>query len=217
MRTMQMPALGQSLRRCAIVAAVLTAVCNGAFAQSLGGNDLVAALQKGGYVLIMRHATSPQVLPDASIAAPGNTRLERQLNENGHKTARAMGEALKTLRIPIGPVLSSPTFRTLETVRDLQVGMPDTFNLLGDRSPGYEFSSFEDGARFMRVRTAEVPPAGTNTLIVTHLPNVQAAFGAVTAGGFEEGETIVFRPDGTTATQVGRIKIEAWTRFAAPP
>lgn len=212
---MQIPALGPSLRRCAIVAAVVIAACSGASAQSLSGNELVAALQKGGYVLIMRHATSPLTRPDESVAAPGNTRLERQLNENGHKTARAMGEALKALRVPIGSLLSSPTFRTLETMRDLGVGMPNTFNLLGDGSQGYEVSSFEDGARFMRVRAAEIPPTGTNTLIITHLPNVQAAFGAVNAGGFEEGETIVFRPDGASGTQVARIKIEEWPRLAA--
>ena len=212
---MQMPALGPIIKSWTLAAAILIAATSDASAQSLSGNDLVAALQKGGYVLVMRHATSPQVSPDASIAAPGNTRLERQLNESGHKTAHAMGEALKALRIPISHVLSSPTFRTLETVRELQVGMPDTFNLLGDGSPGYEFSSFEDGGRFMRVRTAEVPPAGTNTLIVTHLPNVQAAFGASNAGGFEEGEVMIFRPDGTTGTQVARIKIDEWPRLAA--
>ena len=213
---MQMPALGSIFRRCAIAAVIMMASSAGGSAQSLSGNDLVAALQKGGYVLVMRHATSPLVRPDATIVAPGNTRLERQLNENGHKTAHAMGDALKALRIPIGHILSSPTFRTLETVRELAVGMPDTFNALGDGSEGYEVSSFEDGGRFMRVRASEVPAAGTNTLIVTHLPNVQAAFGAVNAGGFEEGETIIFRPDGTTGTQVARIKIEEWPRLAGP-
>jgi phosphohistidine phosphatase SixA len=193
---------------------VLAAFSTVSSAQSLSGNELIAALKQGGYVLVIRHANSPATRPDATTAAPGNTRFERQLNENGHKTAHAMGEALKALRVPIGAVLSSPTFRTLETVRELAVGMPNTFNLLGDGSQGYEFSSFEDSARFMRVRSAEVPAAGTNTLIVTHLPNVQAAFGDAT-GDIEEGEAIVFRPDGTTGTQVARIKIDEWPRLAA--
>src|SRR5262245_28859297 len=127
----------------------------------------------------------------------GNTQLERQLNENGNKTAHAMGEALKPLRIPTGAVLASPTFRTRETVRELNVGMPDTFNLLGDGSQGYEFSSFEDAGGFMRNRAAEMPAAGKNTLIVTHLPNFQAAFGNSTAD-IAEGEASVFPPDGVT-------------------
>lgn len=210
---MQMPALVPVLRICAIAAGMIIAAATGASSQSLSGSELVAALKQGGYVIVMRHANSPQVRPDASVAAPGNTRLERQLNENGHKTAHAMGEALKAFRVPIGTVLSSPTFRTLETVRDLQVGMPDTFNLLGDGSQGYEFSSFEDSARFMRVRAAEIPRAGANTLIVTHLPNIESAFGE--SFSVDEGEAVVFKPDGMTGMPVGRIKVDEWPRLAA--
>jgi hypothetical protein len=110
-------------------------------------------------------------------------------------------------------VLSSPTFRTLETVRELGVGTATTFNLLGDGSQGYEFSSFEDSARFMRVRAAEIPQAGTNTLIVTHLPNIESAFD--NASDVDEGEALVFGPDGKTGTPVGRIKIDAWPSLAA--
>ena len=197
-----------------MAAAVAIAASGGAWAQSLSGGELVSALRQGGYVLVMRHANSPQTRPDSTIAAPGNTRLERQLNENGHKTAQAMGEALKTLRIPIGEVLSSPTFRTLETVRDAGFGAAKTFNELGDGSQGYEISSFEDGARFMRARSAEVPRTGTNTIIVTHLPNMEYAFGD-NASDIDEGEALVLRPDGKNGTPVTRVKIEEWPRFAA--
>src|SRR5262245_43747333 len=210
---MQMPALVPVLRGCAIAAAMFIVAAGSASAQMLSGSDLVPALKQGGYVIVMRHANSPQVRPDAAVAAPGNTGIERQLNENGHKTAHAMGDALKTLRVPIGIVLSSPTFRTRETVRELQVGMPDTFNLLGDGSQGYEFSSFEDSARFMRVRAAEIPKAGTNPLIVTHLPNIEQAFGETFS--VDEGEAVVLKPDGMTGTPVGRIKIDEWPRLAA--
>jgi len=210
---MQIPALVPVLRSCAIAAAIFIAMAGGASAQVLSGNDLVGALKQGGYVIVLRHANSPQIRPDHALAAPGNTGLERQLNENGHKTAHAMGLALKTLHVPIGTVLSSPTFRTRETVQELQVGMPDTFNLLGDGSQGYEFSSFEDSARFMRVRAAELPKPGTNTLIVTHLPNIESAFGETFS--VDEGEAVVLKPDGMTGTPVGRIKIDEWPRLAA--
>jgi phosphohistidine phosphatase SixA len=210
---MQIPALVPVLRGCAIAAAMFIATAGGASAQMLAGSDLVAALKQGGYVIVMRHANSPQVRPDPAAAAQGNTGVERQLSENGHKTAHAMGDALKTLRVPIGTVLSSPTFRTRETVRELQVGPPDTFNLLGDGSQGYEFSSFEDSARFMRVRAAEIPKAGTNTLIVTHLPNIEQAFGETFS--VDEGEAVVLKPDGVAGTPVGRIKIDEWPRLAA--
>lgn len=208
---MQMPALVTALRVCALAAAM--AVSGSAWGQSLSGADLINALRQGGYVVVMRHANSPQTRPDATVAAQGNTGLERQLNENGHKTALAMGEALKTLRIPVGEVLSSPTFRTRETVRDVGLGTPKTFNDLGDGSQGYEIASYEEGARFMRARAAEIPRMGTNTFIVTHLPNFEYAFGDAT-GNVDEGEAVVFRPDGTNGTVVGRIKIDEWPRLA---
>ena len=207
---MQMPAL-----ICALAAAAAILIPSGAWGQSLSGGELVAALRQGGYVLVMRHANSPQTRPDATVATQGNTRLERQLNENGHKTAQAMGEALKALRIPVGEVLSSPTFRTRETVQDAALGTAKTFNEIGDGSQGYELSSFEDGARFMRARAAEIPRAGTNTFIVTHLPNIEYAFGDTTSD-VAEGEALVVRPDGTHGTPVGRIKIEDWPHLAAP-
>ncbi len=210
---MQMPALVPVVRVCAMAAAIFIAAGTGASAQWLSGIELVGALKQGGYVIVMRHANSPQVRPDPAIVAPGNTRGERQLNENGHKTARAMGQAVKALGVPIGTVLASPTFRTMETVRDLDLGTPTTFNLLGDGSEGYEYSSFEDSARFIRVRITEMPKPGSNTLIVTHVPNMEQAFGD--RFSIDEGQVIVVKPDGVMGTPVGTIKIDEWPGLAA--
>ena len=210
---MQMPGLVCTLRSCAIAAALAISVVGGSVAQSLGGSELVTALRQGGYVIVMRHSTSPATRADATTAAPGNTRLERQLNENGHQTAKAMGEALRTLRIPVGDVLSSPTFRTRETVVDLGFGPPKTFLELGDGSQGYEMASFKDATPFLQAQAATIPRAGTNTIIVTHLPNLEFAFES--ASDVAEGEALVFRADGKLGQQVARIKIEEWPRLAA--
>ncbi|HXJ00168.1 MAG TPA: hypothetical protein VNH44_03025, partial [Micropepsaceae bacterium] len=70
-----------------------------------------------------------------------------------------------------------------------------------------------DGARvtWLKAKTAEAPQAGTNTLIVTHAPNIQGSFGIDAAAG----ETIVFRPDGKGgAAEVARIKIGDWPALA---
>jgi hypothetical protein len=55
-----------------------------------------------------------------------------------------------------------------------------------------------------------VPDPGTNTLIVTHKPNIMDAFGK---DWFEvrEGEASIFRPDGSGKyTLVGRVRIDEW-------
>jgi len=70
----------------------------------------------------MRHASSPGVAPDAAHANIDNTTTARQLDDEGVASARAMGEALRRLRIPNGQVLSSPRYRALETVKYAQLG-----------------------------------------------------------------------------------------------
>ncbi len=75
-----------------------------ALAQTLSGEALVKALRQGGYVLVMRHASSPREAPARESANPDNVKVERQLDDTGRATATAMGQALRDLRIPIGTV-----------------------------------------------------------------------------------------------------------------
>ena len=49
-------------------AAMLLAGAAGA--QNLKGDALAKALQKGGYVIVMRHANSPREVPDKKSANP---------------------------------------------------------------------------------------------------------------------------------------------------
>jgi hypothetical protein len=100
--------------------------------QERAPNELVKAIQSGGYVLVMRHASSPREAPSKEVANPDNTRLERQLDEAGRRGATAMGEAIRALRIPIGIVLTSPTYRAMETVRLARLDSPTTVTELGD-------------------------------------------------------------------------------------
>lgn len=52
-----------------------------------------------------------------------------------------------------------------------------------------------------------------NTLIITHLPNIAAAFPQY-AGGLADGEALVLRPDGKGgSTLLARVKIEEWGRL----
>jgi hypothetical protein len=74
-------------------------------ADPLSGATLVTALRQGGYVLLMRHASSPPAPPAAESADHDNTRLERQLDETGRSSAEAMGRAITTLSIPIGELV----------------------------------------------------------------------------------------------------------------
>src|SRR5262245_46057389 len=105
------------MRTRALVAIIPAAVALTSAHAQPSPNDLVKALQGGGCVLVMRHARSPREAPTKDTANADNTRLERQLDEEGRRGAEELGNALRALRIPIGSVLTSPTYRAMETVK----------------------------------------------------------------------------------------------------
>jgi phosphohistidine phosphatase SixA len=183
-------------------------------AQSLSGAELVAALRKGGYVLVMRHASSPPATPDKDTADPENTALERQLDESGRETAREMGTAIKQLGIPIGTVFSSPAYRALETVRLASLGTPRTVPELNVGTQNMTQAAADSTrATWLRKEVGEGTRFGTDTLIVTHAPNIIAAFRDA-ASGLVDGEALVFHPDGKGgAALVARVKIEEWAHL----
>lgn len=183
-------------------------------AKSLTGTALVTALRHGGYVIVMRHPSSPPTVPDKAQADPGNTRLERQLDDAGRKTAREMGDAFRRLHIPVGQVLSSPTYRAREAVRLAAFGEPKTFSELDEGAQGMKANADAERSAWLRKAVTKSPAAGKNTVIVTHTPNIVGAFGP-TAKGVAAGEAFVFQPNGSEEPEiVARIKIEEWPQLA---
>jgi phosphohistidine phosphatase SixA len=178
-----------------------------AHAQILSGAALVSALQQGGYVLVIRHANSPAQAPDKTAADTENVKLERQLDAAGRDSARAMGVAIKTLRIPIGEVFSSPSYRALQTVKFASLGTAKTFPELDEGAAGMQATAEGTRVTWLKAKVSEAPRAGTDTVIVTHAPNIKASFGVDASAG----EALVFKPDGKGgAVQVARIKIDDW-------
>lgn len=184
---------------------------NAAAAQELSPAALVAALRQGGLVLVMRHASSPGEAPTAETASVDNPNRERQLDGPGRANSAAMGVALRRLMIPFGDVLTSPTYRALQTVRFAQLENPMTVAELGDGGQGMQGVS-DAQAAWLRAKAAETPRTA-NTILVTHAPNMARAFpewGAMVA----DGESVILRPDGKSGfTLVGRVAIEDWPRL----
>jgi len=180
-------------------------------AQTLSGQLLVDALQRGGYVLVVRHASSPREPPDAHSSNPDNTNRERQLDEGGRATATAMGEAWRRLRIPIGDVRTSPTYRARETARLARLPNPRAQPELGDGGQSMQAVAPAD-TDWLKRQAAEFRP-GTNTVLITHLPNMSAAFPQWTQD-LADGETLVLGPDGHGGAKlVARIRIAEWSQI----
>jgi phosphohistidine phosphatase SixA len=192
-------------------AAALIGLATAAPAQLLEGEALIQSLGQGGYVILMRHASSPREVPTKAAANPDNLKPERQLDETGRTTAAAMGKALRDLKIPVGEVLSSPTYRALETVRIAQLGNAKTYDELGDNGRSMQGGT-EAQAVWLRNHVMQFPK-GTNTIIVTHFPNINGAFPDL-GSGLADGEALIFGSDGKGGKKlVARVKIEDWPKM----
>jgi phosphohistidine phosphatase SixA len=194
-----------------IIATLLLALAVSALdAQGLSGQPLVVALRSGGCVIVMRHASSPRDVPTKEKADPDNVKLERQLDDAGRASAIAMGKALRDLKIPIGEVFTSPTYRAMQTVRLAQLPNPRAQEELGDSGQSMQGAS-DAQAAWLREKVSHAA-TGTNTVIVTHMPNIARAFPEW--GAVADGEAVVLRPDGKGGAFVlGRMKIDAWPRL----
>ena len=165
---------------------------------------IVRTLREGGHVLVVRHAKTESTTDRQEFLR--SCQLQRNLSEEGRAQAREMGEAIRALRIPIGEVRSSPMCRTRETAR-LAFG-----DVTLDRdlvSPGVIGTATDDErrARAMRAMVEAPPPAGENTVLVTHTGNIGAALGEETVA---EGEVLVY---GEGAELVGRVPPERWAEL----
>jgi broad specificity phosphatase PhoE len=178
-------------------------------AERPGGRDLVARLRQGGHVIFIRHAATEatQDDPRPDLADPST---QRNLSDAGRDQARQLGRAIRRLQIPVGTVLASPYARTRETA-ELAFGRDRvrvTRDLLNEAFPG---TDDEDLARRLRRLFTTRPPAGQNTVLVSHGFNLQGATGLSVA----EGESAVFTPgDPDRPILVARITAEEWQRLA---
>ena len=84
-------------------------------ATPLWGPELLAALRAGGYILYFRHADTDHGQNDDRMTSVEDCTTQRNLTNRGRDHARAIGEVIRTLGIPIGAVLASPLCRTVET------------------------------------------------------------------------------------------------------
>jgi len=195
-------------RAMASLAMVLMAVA--ASAQTASVEEILTTLRAGGHVLVLRHGATHTDQADTDPLNLDNVAKQRQLNDKGRADARALGDALKRAGVPIGKVYSSRFQRAIETARLVAGKEPET--TIDVSEGGLVVSPNENNRRAQAFRTllGRVPEAGTNTLIVTHRPNILDALGK-DYFDVREGETSIFKPDGSGAyTLVGRVQIAQW-------
>jgi hypothetical protein len=132
---------------------------------------------------------------------------QRNLTDKGRGEARAIGAAIRELRIPIGRVLASPFCRTVETAM-LAFGRAEkTLDLRGWAAS----SADPDRYAALRGYLAAPPIAATNTVLVGHGNPFRAVAGPP---HLMEGEAAVMRPLGDERFEIAaRIQVQEWSNL----
>jgi phosphohistidine phosphatase SixA len=175
--------------------------------------DIAQALRAGGLVLVVRHGATFADQADTDPLNFDNVAAQRNLNDKGKALAKAFGEALRQAGIPIGKVYTSKYNRAYETA--VIAGFPNIEKTADLTEGGLIVSPNENNRRAAAFRQmlAVAPKDHTNTILITHQPNIVAAFGKDWFD-VKEGETSIFRPADGGYKLVARIQMDEWPRIA---
>lgn len=168
--------------------------------------SLVKKLQSGGFVIYIRHATTDRTQVDRDRNDLSNCQNQRNLSAAGQEQARMIGDAMRSLDIPIETVLTSPYCRCQDTAalafgksvvtHELRFGVGDDVQQTNQLSAS------------LKTLLSTPPASGTNTVLVSHTANLKEATGIWPQ---PEGTAYVFKPLPDQKFQyLGRIPPDAW-------
>ena len=166
--------------------------------QRLQGAALVRALREGGLVIYFRHTATDFSKNDQGMRDYDDCANQRPLSDQGRRNARAIGQRIAELQLPIGIVKASPMCRTMEHAK----------LMLGMATPTHTMRELSDGEYIGLKRLLSAPvPAGINRWMVGHGNPFQAVAGPP---HLAEGEAVVLRPLGDGWTVLARLAVADW-------
>ena len=176
--------------------------------------ELVSSLRAGGLVIVVRHGATFTDQADTDPLNFDNIAAQRNLNDKGKALAPAFGGAFRQIGIPIGKVYTSKFNRAYETA--VLAGFKGIEKTTDLTEGGLVVSPNENSRRAeaFRKMLGVAPQAGTNTILITHKPNIVDALGK---DWFEvkEGEASIFHPENGSYKLVARVQMDEWSRIAA--
>jgi broad specificity phosphatase PhoE len=175
--------------------------------------ELAQSLRTGGLVIVFRHGATFADQADTDPLHPDNIAAQRQLNDKGKAQAKAFGDAFGQIGIPVGKVYTSNFNRAYETA--VLAGFKTIEKTADLTEGGLVVSPNENNRRTAAFRKllSTPPQPGTNTILVSHKPNIIDALGK---DWFEvkEGEASIFRPENGGFTPIARVQMDEWPRIA---
>jgi phosphohistidine phosphatase SixA len=195
---------------CCVLALQVTAPGNAATADDA---NLMSALRSGGLVILLRHGSTFAEQKDTVPVNFDDPATQRNLDPKGKDLAKEFGDSIRRAGVPIGQVYSSKFNRAYETA--VLAGFSGIVKTDDVTEPKDDVSAEEKARRAAALNKmlSTAPRAGSDTLIVTHLPNIVAALGQDWAK-MAEGEAGIFRPTNGGFELVARVQMADWAHLA---
>jgi phosphohistidine phosphatase SixA len=175
--------------------------------------DIAQALRAGGLVIVVRHGAT---FPDQADTDPlnfDNIAAQRNLNDKGKALAKAFGDSVRQVGIPVGKVYTSKYNRAYETA--VVAGFKDIEKTADLTEGGLVVSPNENSRRIdaFRKLLGAAPKPGTNTILITHKPNIVDGLGKDWFD-VKEGEASIFRPENGSYKLLARVQMDEWSHIA---
>jgi phosphohistidine phosphatase SixA len=208
-----------TLSKRTITALVITLGMSGVLGAAVQGpavadnTNIAQALRAGGLVMVVRHGAT---FPDQADIDPlnfENIAAQRNLNDKGKTLAKAFGDSTRQVGIPVGKVYTSKYNRAYETA--VVAGFKDIEKTADLTEGGLVVSPNENSRRVEAFRKllGIAPKAGTNTILITHKPNIVDGLGKDWFD-VKEGEASIFRPENGGYKLVARVQMDEWSNIA---
>lgn len=187
-----------------------------AMPQAVRADDaqVLKTLRAGGNVILVRHGATFTNQADTDPFHFDNIAAQRTLNDKGKALAKGFGEALRAAAIPVGEVYTSKFNRAYETAT--LAGFKDIEASADITEGGLVVTTDENNRRAgaLRKMLADAPKPGTNTILITHRPNILDALGKDWFD-VKEGEASIFHVESGAYRLVARLQMDEWPRLAA--
>jgi phosphohistidine phosphatase SixA len=207
--------------RLAATAGVVLALSAPCVAESLDRHDgmgrdtqqLVQRLRSGGYVIVVRHGATATNQADTDPFNFNDVTKQRNLNDKGMELAKAFGDAVRRVGLPVGEVYTSKFNRAYETA--VLAGFKNIERTVDLTEGGLVVTPDENNRRAeaFRQMLARAPAQGKNNFLITHKPNIVDALGKDWFD-VKEGEASIFRPEGSKYQLIARVQMEDWPKLA---
>ncbi|HME26435.1 MAG TPA: histidine phosphatase family protein [Acetobacteraceae bacterium] len=163
-------------------------------------------------MILIRHGATFADQADTDPFNLDNVAAQRNLNESGKALAKAFGDALRQAGVPTGKVYTSNFNRAYETAT--LAGFTNIEKTADLTEGGLIVTPNENNRRAEALRRllATSPKPGTNTVLITHKPNIVDALGKDWFD-VKEGEASIFRPDDGKFVLVARLQMADWPRI----